>query len=200
MKLVFKNVIIAVAATLACFMTVGYTACKKVETTPIDDCAGIVCKNGATCFKGMCSCPSGFEGKLCEVDTRARFIGNWTMKERIIGSTVEAKINTTAEYEITVKEQPETRLNFLIDNFRGNAAYDGVVCSEGRNSKYEPSNYKDFVFERSQNIAGTDAYIVRGSGSVNDLGTYFEGTYIVNYLENAELATDTVSFSADIIR
>ncbi|RYE21746.1 MAG: hypothetical protein EOP51_14900 [Sphingobacteriales bacterium] len=189
--------------TIVCFLSVGYTACKKTETTTIDECLTVQCQNGSTCFKGMCSCITGFEGSHCEIVTLDRFIGKWKMKERVVGSNKETNINVTRDYSITIDAVPDSKVSFYMNDFMGNTDYDKIVCTEGRNEKYEPANYKSFIFEKSQNIKISTGYatLKSGSGVVNDFGTNFEGKYIISYPENSTtLITDTVSYSADLVQ
>ena len=202
MKGTIKNASVTLAITLLCFLTVGYTACKKTETTTIDECVDVACQNGSSCFKGICSCLSGFEGTHCEITTLNRFIGSWSMKERVTGSSKQENLALTHKYDITIKAVPDSRVSFYIDDFMGNTAYDNIMCTEARNEKYEPASYKNFVFEKSQNVKGNTGYITiqRGSGLVNDLGTNFQGSYIMSYGENNVIVTDTVSFTADLIQ
>ena len=32
-----------------------------------DPCADVVCQNGGTCASGVCECPVGYNGDLCEI-------------------------------------------------------------------------------------------------------------------------------------
>lgn len=61
----FQNFLIAALLTIACFIAVTYTACKK------DSCKEITCQNGGTCTDGKCVCPSGYGGDLCDIKTDA---------------------------------------------------------------------------------------------------------------------------------
>lgn len=45
---------------LGVFATVTYTACKA------DKCKDITCLNGGSCSDGICACPDGYTGNLCE--------------------------------------------------------------------------------------------------------------------------------------
>lgn len=202
MKGTIKSGLVTLTVTVLSFFTVGYTACKKAETTTIDECVDVVCQNGSTCFKGMCSCMSGFEGTHCEIVTLNRFIGNWNMKERVTGSSKEANLALTNNYSVTIEAVPDSRVSFYINDFMSNPSFDKIMCTEARNEKYEPASYKNFVFEKSQNMKGSNGYITiqKGYGVVNDLGTNFEGSYIISYGENNVIVTDTVSFTANLIQ
>lgn len=64
-----KNLVkfaLAAATTAA----LAFTACTS------DPCKDIECKNSGTCLDGTCSCPVGYEGKLCDTLSTAKFVGN----------------------------------------------------------------------------------------------------------------------------
>lgn len=56
----FQPVLIAIITSLL-FIAVGYTACIS------DKCNKINCINGGGCNKGVCLCPTGYEGTYCEI-------------------------------------------------------------------------------------------------------------------------------------
>jgi hypothetical protein len=52
-------------AALLCLLII-LNACES------DPCENVVCQNGGTCVDGTCDCPTGFEGKFCEVAVKGR--------------------------------------------------------------------------------------------------------------------------------
>ena len=44
-----------------------------------DKCASVTCQNGGTCNNGVCSCPTGYEGALCQTKTVDKLVGNYTI-------------------------------------------------------------------------------------------------------------------------
>jgi hypothetical protein len=46
-----------------------YSSCEK------DPCKGVTCLNGGSCYNGVCSCQTGFEGPLCADKMTTRFVG-----------------------------------------------------------------------------------------------------------------------------
>jgi|GEM_PF-948808 hypothetical protein len=193
-----KHVVVTAIVTIFAFVSVGYISCTKdsVSTTSVNECDTKQCQNGATCFKGICSCLAGFEGERCENNTILRYTGGWSITEQVQGSTDAIKKGSTKTFDINIRQKDGTRTVFLIDNFSGNDAYDGIEASEGMNNKYEAAAYTQFAITRSQTLPGSSTFIVNGSGSVNDLGTVIEGAYILSYvMSNNTIAYDTVSFT-----
>lgn len=46
-----------------------------------DECKDVVCQNAGVCTDGICDCPNGYEGTLCESEVRAKFKGTWTVQD-----------------------------------------------------------------------------------------------------------------------
>ncbi|PQJ09184.1 hypothetical protein CJD36_020575 [Flavipsychrobacter stenotrophus] len=89
MKFTIKAIIISAITTLSAMSAVLYTSCNR------DRCKTIICANRGICNKGVCTCPSGYEGTNCETITRQKFTGNWSVFEK--GSSSLAK-----QYQVNV--------------------------------------------------------------------------------------------------
>jgi hypothetical protein len=70
-----KTTAITALMTIFCFTVCTMTMCTK------DPCKSVKCQNGGTCSKGSCSCPSGYEGTLCENRINAKFVGGYSGKD-----------------------------------------------------------------------------------------------------------------------
>jgi len=88
MKARLKSIILSAVGVIAVFTTVTLTSCDP------DPCKAIVCAYGGTCADGDCICPSGYEGTHCEVVTRDKYEGVWTVFEN-------GTVTNPAQYEIT---------------------------------------------------------------------------------------------------
>lgn len=75
MKARLKSIIFSALGVAAVFTTVTVSSCND------DPCKSIVCAYGGTCADGDCICPSGYEGTHCEVVTREKYRGVWTVFE-----------------------------------------------------------------------------------------------------------------------
>jgi hypothetical protein len=193
-----RHIFVTATVTVLAFISVGYVSCSKdnASTSSVNKCDAMQCQNGATCFKGICSCLAGFEGERCEKNAILRYTGGWSITEEIKGSTDIIKKGSKKDFDINIRQKEGTRTVFLIDNFSGNEQYDGVEAYEGLDHRYEAAAYTQYAITKSQTLPGTNSFIVTGWGSVNDLGTVIEGTYIVSYvMSNNAIAYDTVSFS-----
>jgi len=65
----------------ASLLSIGTFAAVLVSSCNPDKCADIICVNGGSCADGNCSCPSGYEGTLCETETRAKFKKLWAAND-----------------------------------------------------------------------------------------------------------------------
>lgn len=76
-----------------------FSSCK-------DECKDVVCQNGGTCTEGICDCPSGYEGTLCETEIRAKFKGTWTVLDNCSQSGTSgysvSVVNGTALNEVNI--------------------------------------------------------------------------------------------------
>ncbi len=75
MKARIKSFALSAIGALTIFSAVTYTSCNN------DPCKAIVCAYGGTCIEGECNCPSGYEGTHCEIVTREKYKGVWTVFE-----------------------------------------------------------------------------------------------------------------------
>ncbi|HEY9177459.1 MAG TPA: calcium-binding EGF-like domain-containing protein [Flavipsychrobacter sp.] len=88
MKARLKSIILSAMGVAAVFTTVTVTSCND------DPCKSIVCAYGGTCADGDCICPSGYEGTHCEIVTREKFKGVWTVFE-------DGTSTNPAQYEVS---------------------------------------------------------------------------------------------------
>lgn len=187
-----KNIIITLLITLTAFFSVAYTACKKTEVTPSKDlCENITCQNGGTCFKGKCSCPGGYEGEFCQTRAIAKYLGNWTVTEKIVGSNIVSHVGMEQKYNVTVEAPNGANVDFVINNFMGNSSYDNVPCRMGMNAKLEAVSYTYFGFMQGA-VPSTQIFIVSGEGTVNSFGTYINGNYVRSYPDSTGVVTDSL--------
>ncbi|MCB9065179.1 MAG: calcium-binding EGF-like domain-containing protein [Chitinophagales bacterium] len=103
MKARLKSIVLSAIGVLATFTAVTYTSCNN------DPCKAIVCAYGGTCNEGECICPSGFEGTHCEIVTKDKFVGVWTVFE-------DGTITQPAQYEINILSG-EGNTDVKISNF-----------------------------------------------------------------------------------
>ncbi len=71
---------------LALFITETSTSCNKGNNQYVPDVIKRypVCANGGIVdsFHYICLCPLGYEDTTCEVESRPKFIGNWSVSEK----------------------------------------------------------------------------------------------------------------------
>lgn len=88
MKARLKSIIISAFGVAGIFTSVAVSSCND------DPCKAIICSYGGTCVEGDCICPSGYEGTHCEVVTRERYKGVWTVFEN-------GTVTNPAQYNLT---------------------------------------------------------------------------------------------------
>jgi hypothetical protein len=112
----WKHTFVAVAAFLAIGSAVVYTSCEK------DRCLDVKCTNGGACTDGFCSCPTGFEGVLCEEFTASKFLGSFYGETRCVQDTTEFPyiIDTVDLYLKDSSTLTMVQHSHLADTFFGN--------------------------------------------------------------------------------
>lgn len=94
MKGRLKSLVLAALGAILSFTTVTFTACND------DPCKAIACAYGGVCKDGACACPSGYEGIHCEIVTRDKYVGTWTVFEKGT-STMPAEYPLSIDYGLT---------------------------------------------------------------------------------------------------
>lgn len=110
MKARLKSVVLSAIGVLAVFTAVTYTSCNT------DKCKAIVCAYGGTCNEGDCICPSGYEGTHCEIITRDKYKGVWTVFE-------DGTATNPEQYELTFEYglgNTEMTIRHFYNRFNGN--------------------------------------------------------------------------------
>ena len=110
-----KSLFLASFLTIGLFSTVVFTSCDP------DPCKDIICANGGTCTDGNCTCPSGYEGTLCETLSRDKFIG-------VFSGTETCTVGTDA-YSITVTANSD-KVKFNIQNLY-NQSFTAIATRAG---------------------------------------------------------------------
>lgn len=140
MKARLKSIVLSAVGAIAVFSTVTITSCND------DPCKAIVCAYGGTCTEGECLCPSGYEGTHCEIVTREKYEGVWTVFE-------DGTVTKPAQYEIRIKNgvgATDMTISNFYNRFPGN---DVSVRVKG-----------DSLFIPQQTVNG---YVIEGSGYLN---------------------------------
>lgn len=180
------------------FGSVLYTSCKKETVTPATDkCSTVVCQNNGSCISGVCYCAAGYEGDYCEKASVARYIGTWVLQETVAGSSIFANIGKTKTYEMKIRKG-SMALDILADNFMGGGYNDvaGIIGRKYGAAQVETDVYTKFILSANQTMKGSYITLIRGSGTINDIGTEMSGSYITKYLDNGKIVDDSVTFLA----
>ncbi len=209
MKKVCRDAAYATLIVVLAFMSVVYAGCKKEEpTSPDDGCSSVVCQNGGTCFRGKCTCPIGYEGDLCERKSSDKYIGKWEWEETVTSSSVQSAIGTKRSYNITITQTNNLPYVLNVSDFRGNVNFDDVLWRLGwqyiaGDDGVETETFASptqFIFSKMQVLKGSRISIERGSGSLNELGTFMSGTYEISEPDSTgKVYKETCEFKAAIM-
>jgi hypothetical protein len=91
MKARLKTIVLSAVSVFAVFSAITYNSC-----TP-DKCKAIACAYGGICKDGTCLCLAGYEGTQCEITTRDKYIGTWTVFEN-------GTYTSNSQYDIAIKD------------------------------------------------------------------------------------------------
>ena len=67
------------------FLVIAVASCNKDEIKTTTRVKCVTCANGGSCINDTCRCPTGYEGTACQTQTRQKYLGSWTVREK--GST-----------------------------------------------------------------------------------------------------------------
>jgi hypothetical protein len=189
MKRFYSVIAFTVLVVMLGFSSVTYTSCERDDSTM--GCDTLKCLNWGVCAKGVCTCPSGYDGYNCGVVLAAKFIDTtWAASERVIGSSNASVINTTDDYFIRTRPG-HTATSFFVDSINGDVYRSQVLC--------EITSPTTFQFENGfKPINDPDNYkILGGSGNIDTSGAVFEmeGVYYRYVNDVFGQHTDTLEFT-----
>jgi len=155
-----KSILVASILTIGAFSATLVTSCNP------DECKDIVCANGGSCSDGTCVCPAGYEGTLCETQSRTKFVKTWSATDLQGANTLVYSCTITSGVGIT-----------------------GVIISNDFSDDYFINNINATVNGNTISIASyqpdADGYAVAGTGTFSS--NKINWTYTIT-----EIATSSV--------
>ncbi len=117
MKKSVKLVLFSAIGALTLLSSSLFSSCKR------DKCKMVACQNKSNCNEetGACVCAPGYEGSMCEIITRNKYIGTWNVDE-------QGTISPRANYIIAIEKSllpGATDADVQITNLN-NATFDRV--------------------------------------------------------------------------
>ena len=187
-----SNIFIATLVALFSFVTVVYMSCTTPGNTV--SCSGSTCVNGGYCridtttHKPACTCPTGYEGTNCSTVSVSKFLGNWNLRQIIVGSD-SVKYNNDTTYYPAYLKAASTPTTFFIDNFFNDPYYNNIICT--LDSAY--SSY--FVIDTISSFHMiTSTFLIRGGyGSIKG-DTINALLYIQFKNQTSNWQIDTINF------
>ncbi len=92
MKKSVKVILLSAIGAVSVFSTTFLSSCKR------DKCKTVACQNRSECNgeTGACVCAPGYEGSMCEITTKNKYIGAWAVDE-------QGTISPRANYQIAIE-------------------------------------------------------------------------------------------------
>ena len=87
-----------------------------------DACESITCLNEGECIDGTCECTLGYEGETCEIESIAKFVGNYELASETCG-------NFEAGFEIVEVENSVIDLTIIIQSNNGGTFEDDLTLT-----------------------------------------------------------------------
>lgn len=167
-----KSILLAGFLTVGTFATSVFTSCNP------DACKDVVCNNGGTCTDGSCSCPAGYTGTNCDNKANAAFVGTWSAKEKVNGSTTWG-----SPYAVVVIADGTDPKAFYL------AQYGNYSCTP-TNYQVTATSNDGKAYSISSNACSTS---FTGNGSLTTSGSTstINGTYTATY--GTPTTTDNVT-------
>lgn len=121
-----QRIIAYTALVVALFCTVLHVSCKKKDTdntTVTDPCASVTCHNGGACSNGVCSCPTGTYGSLCDSVYRNAYSDTYS------GNGMDDDGNILANFRITLSTTPAelNRMSLQVQNAVGTSTFPALT-------------------------------------------------------------------------
>lgn len=196
-----------ICALLIIFCAVVYSACNKPAYNYTDPCANVTCMNNGVCITGKCDCTAGFTGPGCEKKVITPYLGKWNVTQQVIASNNQAIIGTTKNYDVLISEDAAGVTLLKFSGILGDSTYIAgirvgfsigydMVDSVVRETDI-PSTPARFVFKRYQSLGGPGIQLLKGEGTINELGTQMSGEFYITYPDPGKGAIeDRIIFSA----
>ena len=144
-----KNIKVFILCCLSMGAIVAFSSCED------DPCETVVCQNDGVCSDGVCDCPDGYSGTLCETEQRTVFLGTYNAAEECSSAPF-----FTDHFVMKLTASASEKDQFTLDN----------LYNFGANSIVIATVTSDTTFKvKSQNITeqSLTQFNVVGSGKIS---------------------------------
>ena len=155
---------------LVAFAALSLSSCK-------DECKDVECANGGTCEEGICSCPAGYEGDLCETLANAKFVGSFKYNESCGGSTV-------TDFPCSFSASSSSPSGIVITGFAGFGCNGASFIVNG-------TVVGSDITIPQQSLCSGQVTIESGSGTLNASGNSISMTYTYSFGGASETCSGT---------
>lgn len=115
-----------------------------------DPCKDVICVNG-TCVSGICDCDAGYEGSDCGTESRAQFIGTYSVSGTVACEVTPDGTITNAVLSITNSASDVTK---IVINFAGQLTIIGTVT--GSSVTIESQTVGSFTYTGNGTVSGNN--------------------------------------------
>lgn len=171
MKFTARALSLSLITSLTAFSAVLYVSCGKTPSGNDNACQAISCAHGGSCNKGVCTCPTGYEGTNCQITSRDRYLGAWKVSEK--GTTTPQR-----EYQVAIETNNLDAAHVSLKNF-----YNYFK------SPISAYVVKDTIFIPNQQLEGK---IVYGKGYIHTTSTTTTNNTVTFAYEVTDVATQLV--------
>lgn len=142
-----KRKSLVVAAFLLGSISLGIQSCTK------DPCENVVCQNGGVSEADgedcLCDCEIGYEGDRCELEVRAKYMGNY------LASGSDNQGGSYTNWTVILSNSSSAVNKFLINLQNGGITLTATLNAEGTGYTIEPSTVGGYSFTGSGSLTST---------------------------------------------
>lgn len=139
-----KNLFSKSAFTMLALSTaLFFSSCK-------DECKDVTCNNGGVCVEGACDCATGYEGSDCSTETRAKFVGTYSVTGTVTCPVTGNGTITTTSLVVSTSSSAANKIviSVLGVNLTGTVSGSSITLDQ--------STQNNFTYTGSGSISGTN--------------------------------------------
>lgn len=154
-------------------ISLGIQSCTK------DPCENVVCQNGGVSEADgedcLCDCEIGYEGDRCELEVRARFMGNY------LASGSDNQGGSYTNWTVILSNSSSSVNKFLINLQNAGITLTATLNAEGTGYTLEPATIGGYSFSGSGTLTSTTMTL-----TLNETEIATSTTVVYNFTGNKQ--------------